>query len=358
MISMGTACPSWTRNACVAPSSRATAHTLPPPNGAATNQTGTPDNAITPTPGPTPNQLVWTYGITEAGATVNHVDISANGVHIVAGTSTGNVLRLTDQGLLGWTFDGAAVAPEGVAQRSVTGLAIDLDGNRILAGFTDDPSTKTAAGALHMLDDRPFTLWSVSVGGPVTGVDISDDGSRTMAGPADRKVSSYNMDGAVRWTVESSDVGGQPANVAAVSADGSRAVAGNQTSQAYLLNADGAKIWTFEADGAIKDVAVSTSGNRVGVGIASGSVYVLNSQGAAIRQVSHPETSILALVINSSGSLLAAGTADGRAFAFNGQGVMSWEVFLGGSVSSVGVNFSGNKIVAASGNTIYLLSVQ
>ena len=166
---MGTACPSWTRNACVAPSPRATSHTLPVPNGADTNQTGTPDNSITPTPtpipGPTPNQLVWTYGITEA------------------------------------------VAPEGADQRSVTGLAIDLDGNRILVGFTDDPSTETAARALHMLDDRPFTLWSVSVGGPVTGVDISDDGSRTMAGSADRKISSYNMDEAVRWTVESSDVG-------------------------------------------------------------------------------------------------------------------------------------------------------
>ena len=317
---MGTACPSWTRNACVAPSPRATAHTLPVPNGADTNQTGTPDNSITPTPtpipGPTPNQLVWTYGITEA------------------------------------------VAPEGAAQRSVTGLAIDLDGNRILVGFTDDPSTETAARALHMLDDRPFTLWSVSVGGPVTGVDISDDGSRTMAGSADRKISSYNMDEAVRWTVESSDVGGQPANVAAVSADGSRAVAGDQTSQAYLLNADGAKIWAFEADGAINDVVVATSGNRAGVGTASSSVYVLNSQGAAIRQVSHPETSIVALVISSSGSLLAARTADGRVFAFNGQGVMSWEVLLGGSVSSVGVNSSRNKIVAASRNTIYLLSVQ
>jgi len=93
-------------------------------------------------------------------------------------------------------------------------------------------------------------------------------------------------------------------------------VAADQTSQAYLLNADGAKIWTFEADGAIKDVAVSTSGNSVGVGTASGSVYVLNSQGAAIRQVSHPETSILALVINSSDSLLAAGTADGSVFGW------------------------------------------
>ena len=269
-----------------------------------------------------------------------------------------NVHRLTDQGPLVWTLDGAAVAPEGVAQRSVTGLAIDLDGNRIRAGFTDDPSTVTAAGVLHMLDDRPFVLWSVSVGGPVTGVDISDDGSRTMAGSADRKISSYNMDEAVRWTVESSDVGGQPANVAAVSADGSRAVAGDQTSQAYLLNADGAKTWTFEADGAINDVAVSTSGNRVEVGTASGSVYVLNSQGAAIRQAPHPETSILALATNSSGSLVVAGTADGRVFAFDSQGAMSWEVFLGGSVSSVAVNSSGNKIAAASGNSIYLLSGQ
>ena len=109
---------------------------------------------------------------------------------------------------------------------------------------------------------------------------------------------------------------------------------------------------------AINDVAVSTSGNRVGVGTASGSVYVLNSQGAAIRQAPHPETSILALATNSSGSLVVAGTADGRVFAFDSQGAMSWEVFLGGSVSSVAVNSSGNKIAAASGNSIYLLSGQ
>ena len=332
--------------------------------------TKTPEPTLTPTPAPTatptpvpgptptPNQLLWTYEISGAGATVNHVDISANGLHIVAGTSTGDVIRLTDQGVLSWTFDGAAAAPEGVAQRSVTGLAIDLDGNRILAGFTDDPSTEIASGVLHMLDERPFTVWSVSVGGPVLGVDISDDGSRIMAGSADRKVSSYNVDGAVRWTVESADTEGQPANVAAVSADGSRAVAGDQTSQAYLLNADGAKIWVFDADGAINDVAVSTSGNRSGIGTASGSVYVFNNQGAVIAQISHPETSILALATNSSGSLFVAGTADGRVFAFDSQGIMSWEVFLGESVPSVAVNSAGNRIVAASGNTIYLLSTQ
>lgn len=322
--------------------------------------TPAPTATPTPIPGPTPtsNQLPWTYELSESGATVNHVDISANGLHIVAGTSTGKILRLTDQGLLRWAFDAAAAAPDGVAQRSVTGLAIDLDGNRILAGFTDDPGAETAAGVLHMLDDRPVTLWSVSVGGPVIGVDLSDDGSRMMAGSADRKVSSYNMDGAVRWTVESSDIEGQPANVAAVSADGSRAVAGDQTNQAYLLNTDGAKIWVFDADGAINDVAVSTSGNRAGVGTASGSVYVLSNQGTVVGQVSHPETSILALATNSSGSLIVAGTADGRVFAFDGQGVMLWEVFLGGSVSSVAVNSAGTKIVAASGNTIYRLSNQ
>ena len=286
------------------------------------------------------------------------MDISANGSRLVAGTSTGKVLFLTDQGLLIWTFDGAGAAPAGVTRRSVTGLAIDLDGNRILAGFTDDQGTETEAGALYMLDNQPLTLWSVSIGGPISGVDLSDDGSRMVAGSSDRKVYSLNVDGAIRWTVETPDIAGQPVNVIAVSAEGSRAVAGDQAGQFYLLNADGAKIWTFDADGPINDVAVSTSGDRAAAGTASGSVYILNNQGAVIRKISHPETSILALAINSSGSQLVAGTADGRVFAFDGQGVMSWEVFLGGSVTSVAVNSTGSRIVAASGTTVYLLSDQ
>ena len=294
--------------------------------------------------------------ISEAGASVTHVDISADGSKIVAGTSTGKVHFLTAQGVLIWTFDGAGVAPEGVAERSVTGLAIDLDGNRILAGFADDQGTETAAGALYMLDDQRFTLWSVSIDGPVSEAAISDDATRVVAGSADGNVYSFNLDGVLRWRLETPGASGQPVNVAAVSADGSRAVAGTQTGQFFLLNPEAAKIWTLDTDGPVTDVAVSTSGNRSAVGTASGSVYLLNSQGVVINQTTHPETSILAIAINASGSRLVAGTADGRVFAFNDQGVMSWEVFLGGSVTSVAVNSNGSKIVASSGNTVYLLT--
>jgi WD40 repeat protein len=135
-------------------------------------------------------------------------------------------------------------------------------------------------------------------------------------------------------------------------------VGGDETSQAYLLNADGAKIWVLDADGPVNGVAVSSLGNRAGVGTANGSVYLLANQGAVIGQITHPETSIMALATNTSGSVFVAGTSDGRVFVFDGQGTMSWEVFLGGSVTSVAVNSAGNRIIAASGNTVYLLSGQ
>ncbi len=339
-----------------------------PTNTPAPVPTDTPEPAITPTPAPTPtptpipgptpapNQLIWTYEITEAGASVNHVDISADNTRLVAGTSSGKVLLLTPEGLLTWTFDGAAVAPEGVAQRSVTGLAIDLDGNRILAGFTDNPGTETETGVLFLMDNSPFTLWTASIGGPVSEAGLSDDGTRAVAGSADGNVYSLNQDGLIRWKVETPGASGQPVNVAAVSADGSRTVAGTQTSQAFLLTPEAAKIWTVDFDGPVNDVAVSTSGARTAMGTANGSVYLLNSDGIVIKQVIHPETSILSMGINASGTRLVAGTADGRVFAFSSQGIMSWEVFLGGSVTSVAVNAAGNRIIASSGNKVYLLT--
>ena len=133
-------------------------------------------------------------------------------------------------------------------------------------------------------------------------------------------------------------------------------MAGSQASQVYLLNADAANIFTFVADGPVNDVAIATAASRVAAGSASGSVYLLNSQGATVRQVSHPETSILAVAINAAGTRLAAGTADGRVFYFDGDGIMLWEVFLGGSVTSVAVSSSGSKVAASSGATAYMLT--
>ena len=97
-------------------------------------------------------------------------------------------------------------------------------------------------------------------------------------------------------------------------------------------------------------------GARTEADAVSGSVCNVNNQGVVIKQISHPETSITSLAINSSGSKLIAGTADGRVFAFNSQGTMNWEVFIGGSVTSVALNTSGNNTAASSGNTAHLLS--
>ena len=106
----------------------------------------------------------------------------------------------------------------------------------------------------------------------------------------------------------------------------------------------------------INDVAASLNEARTAAGTVSGSVYIVNNQGVVIKQISHPETSITSLAINPSGSKLIAGTAYGRVFAFNSQVTMTWEMFIGGSVTSVALTLSGYKIDASSGNTVNLLS--
>ena len=261
-------------------------------------------------------------------------------------------------GKLRWTFDGAADAPEGVTRRSVSGLDINLDGKRILAGFTDDPGTEVAASVLYLLDDQPFKLWTVSIGGLLNDAAISDDSGQIAAASTDRNLYSLNGDGVVRWSFETPDVSGQQVNGAAVSPDGLRSTAGSQSGQVYLLNADGAQIFAIDADGPVNDVAITTSASRIAAGTAAGSIFLLNNQGAAVFQVPHPETSILAVAVNSGGTRLVAGSADGRVFYFDGQGTALWEVFLGGPVTSVAVSSSGNRVAASAGTTAYMLTGQ
>ena len=294
--------------------------------------------------------------IGEPGATVNQVTMNGDASRLVVGSSTGKVYRLNSEGKLTWTIDAAADAPADVAQRSVTGLAMNLDGSRFFAGFTDDQGTEAESGVLSLFDDSPLKFWSVAIEGAVIGAGIADDGKGMVAGSTDGNVYSLNLNGAIRWKLETPTGAGQPVNVGAISSDGTRSAAGSNAGEFFLLNLEATKIWAQTTDGPVNDVAVSLNGNRTSAGTVSGSVYIVNNQGAVIKQISHPETSITSLAINSSGSKLIAGTADGRVFAFNSQGTMNWEVFIGGSVTSVALNTSGNKIAASSGNTVYLLS--
>ena len=148
----------------------------------------------------------------------------------------------------------------------------------------------------------------------------------------------------------------QPVNVGALSSDGTRSAAGSNAGEFYLLSPEATKIWTRTTDGPLNDVSVSLNGARTAEGTVSGSVYTVNSQGVVIKQISHPETLITSLAINSSGSKLIAGTADGRVFAIDSQGTMTWKVFIGGAITSVALNTSGNNIDSSSGSTVYLLS--
>lgn len=284
------------------------------------------------------------------------VDISHDGFRIAAGTSGGDVLLFTELGALLWTYSGADDAPQSVTDRSVASLALNLTGNRILAGFTDDAGAEKESSAIYLLDNKPLKMWSVAINGVISEIGLSDDATRLVAGSSDQNIYSLNQDGLTRWKVMTPEGTGQPANTADVSSDGSRSLGGDASGKAYLMNSDGVKIWTLDTDGAVNDVAVSNLGTRSGVGTSRGTVYIVANQGTVIGQPSYPETSILALATNTGATKFVAGTSDGRVLVFDGQGTSSWQTFLGGSVAAVGINSSGSKIVALSGNTVYLLT--
>ena len=188
--------------------------------------TDTPEPTITPTPAPTatptpipgptpaPNQIVWTHKLSEAGTSVTAVDISDDGFRIAAGTSGGDVLLFTELGALLWTYDGAADAPQSVANRSVASLALNLTGNRILAGFTDDAGAEKESSAIYLLDNKPIKMWSVAINGAINEIGLSDDASRVVASSSDRNIYSLNQDGLTRWKVGTPEGTGQPANAA------------------------------------------------------------------------------------------------------------------------------------------------
>ena len=123
--------------------------------------------------------------IGEPGATANQVAMNGDALRLVVGSSTGKVYRLNSEGKLIWTINGAADAPADVAQRRVTGMALNLDASRFFAGFIDDPGTETESSVLSLLNDSPLKIWSVTIESAVIGAGIADDGKRMVSRSTD-----------------------------------------------------------------------------------------------------------------------------------------------------------------------------
>ena len=101
------------------------------------------------------------------------------------------MVLLTNQRALTWTFDDDDDAPEGVSKRSVTGLAIDEDGNRILAG------TQTSRAFLLTPEaaNEAAKIWTLETDGPVNDVAVSTSGNRPAVGTAAGSIYLLTGDG-------------------------------------------------------------------------------------------------------------------------------------------------------------------
>ena len=81
-------------------------------------------------------------------------------------------------------------------------MAINSNGGRFFAGFSDYQGTKTESGVLSLFNDSPRKFWSVAIEGAVIGAGIADDGKGMVSGSTDGNVYPLDLDGAIRWKLE------------------------------------------------------------------------------------------------------------------------------------------------------------
>jgi hypothetical protein len=258
-------------------------------------------------------------------------------------------------------------------------VAIDVGGNVVVTGFSDNYTAKYAAADGTLLWEKPgpngYGAAAVAVDGSgnvvVTGVewclDCFSRGNYTAKYAA--------ADGALLWETHYNDLGRggyDKAHALAVDASGNVVVTGRSYTAKYAA-ADGALLWKQQHEGATA-VAVDSSGNVVvtvvtgGSGIgANGDYYTAKyaaADGALLWEKRGPNGSAAAVAVDGSGNVVVTGSSDNGSTSHyytvkyaGADGALLWEKRYNGpangndSASASSLAIGPNGMVAVTGSS-------
>jgi photosystem II stability/assembly factor-like uncharacterized protein len=306
------------------------------------------------------------------------IELSANGQHAAATTSTGAILT-SDDGGQRWTAQFIS------AKQTFTAIAISADGKRAVAvGFdgniltsNDDKqrwTTQTSGTDQILLDvalsdnglravavgDNGTILtsndggqrWKVQTSGTnqvLFGIALLDDGLRAVAVGGDGTILTSN-DGGQRWTAQTSYTDQTLLGVA-LSDDGQRVVAAGKLGTILTSN-DGGQRWTAQTsvnNQDLFDVALSSDGQRaVAVGD-NGMILTSNDGGQRwTARTSYKYQHLTGIALSTDGQRAVAVGTDGMILASNDRG-QRWTAQISGTgqiLDGIALSADGQRAVA------------
>jgi WD40 repeat protein len=227
-------------------------------------------------------------------------------------------------------------------------IAISSDGRYIAAG---------TSGSVDLVDRTGRKLWDRDIDGDVSGLAMSADGSRIVAGTSDGSLFFYDNSGEL---LNETRAGWRapfpPVRDLSVSANG-RYTAVVSSRAAYLYNYTGHLLWE-ELNGTFLDgryIALNARGQELAVA-GTYELYYLHAGGETLW-VYRPNSEITALTLSADDSTLALGTRDNRVILLDREGEVKGTFTASNWIAGVALSRDGSRVLAGSWDSrIYLLN--
>ncbi len=197
----------------------------------------------------------------------------------LATTKNGAVIAATDSHGL-YLFTRAGKARWKTEFENPTALALAANGTLVMVGGSHSVAIYNATNA------SIEKVGEYSTGGRVDALATSTDGTRTVVGTEDRKVTLLDETGTAIWSYPTGDWAGQ----VALSENGSVIAAGSMDKKLQVLFANGTLSWGYDLPAWPTALAVSGDGKYIGVGCEDGTSFLFSTAVTPNRTVAVKNT--------------------------------------------------------------------
>lgn len=282
---------------------------------------------------------LWTYDIPHISA----VDISGDGGRTVAATTDGEMLIIDRGGHVvgtNYTLTWAGVAIP------LSGIAVSDDGSRTYA---------TCGGGILAYDQNGMGIWKVSA--VPRSLSLSRSGSLIAYG-SEKSVVALTSGGNLSWT---NKTGGEVSSVS-MSPDGSYVAASSGNQHITLFGPGGRVVLDYISPVPVKCVAISPDGQYIAAGLMNRTLFVMDTSGEVLWNY-QAEGVINIALITGTDPILVAGTNSGKVMSFPLKGgevavTVTTPVLVEETVQTVPVTTTGRTITTGQTGTLSRVSSQ